>query len=206
MRPTNYSVSNWGITLTRTSRNQKAKIHTAQKLTDSIRIENLYQALDIFVQRYCPIAAQYGISYRWSIMQAEYATDILFNKQSDLGPLYETLIRSAIHSVKPENTTSFLGRKLHGNYQGDMRNNFDTRILGTRIKHRMGASSIKMYDKFGIILRIETVTGNVSEFKHLREVETREGKTVRKIAPMKKTMYSLYVLAHFLKAANRRYL
>ncbi len=179
---------------------------TAQKLTDSIRIEKLHQALNIFVQRYCPVAAQYDIAYRWSIMQAEYATDILFKKQSDLGPLYETLIRTAIHSVKPENIASFLGRKLHGNYQGEMGNNFDTRILGTRIKHRMGASTIKMYDKFGIILRIETVANNVTEFKHLREVETREGETVRKIAPMKKNMYSLYVLAGLLKASNRRYL
>ena len=115
-------------------------------------------------------------------MQAEYATDIIFKKQADLQALYEPLIRTAIHSVKPENIASFLGRKLHGNYQGDMGNNFDTRILGTRIKHRMGALSIKMYDKFGIILRIETVANNVSEFKYLREVETREGETVRKIA------------------------
>ncbi len=179
---------------------------TAQKLSDSIRIEKLHQALDIFADRYCPVARQYDLSYHWSIMQAEYATDILFQKQSDLSSLYEPLIRTAIHSVKPENIASFLGRKLNGNYQGDIGTNFDTRILGTRIKHRMGASSIKMYDKLGIILRIETVVNNVSEFKLLREVETIGRETVRKIAPMKKSIYSLHVLAHFLKASNRRYL
>ena len=31
--------------------------------------------------------------------------------------------------------------------------------MGTRIKHHMGPVSIKMYDKAGIVLRIET-TGN----------------------------------------------
>jgi len=36
-------------------------------------------------------------------------------------------------------------------------------------------------------------------------VETREGGIVRKVAPMKKTMYSLYFLAGLLKASNRRY-
>jgi len=41
---------------------------TAQKLTDSIRIEKLHKALDILVERYCPVAAQYSISNRWSIM------------------------------------------------------------------------------------------------------------------------------------------
>ena len=130
-------------------------------------------------------------------MQTEYATDILFQKQSDLAPLYETLIRTAIHSVKSENIASFLGRKLYGNYQDDMGNNFDTHILVTRIKHRMDASSIKMYDKLGIILRIATVMGAISEFKHLQEVETRLGETVRKIASMKKIMQSLYVLPDF---------
>ncbi len=92
------------------------------------------------------------LSYHWSIMQVEYATDIVFKKQADLRCLYEPLIRIAIHSVKPENIATFLGQKLHLNYQGEIGNNFNTRILGTRIKHQMGAVSIKMYDKFGIML------------------------------------------------------
>ena len=39
-------------------------------------------------------------------MQAEYATDIPFKKQADLGPLYETLVRTAGNEVKPENIAS----------------------------------------------------------------------------------------------------
>ena len=58
--------------------------------------------------------------------------------------------------------TSFLGRKLHGNYQDPMGNNFDTRIEGTRIKHSMSPVSIKMYDKFALALRIESTVNNVS--------------------------------------------
>ena len=122
----------------------------AQDLSDNIRIEDLHKVLDIFAQRYCPVIKKYGLAYRWSILQAEYATDIIFKKQSDLQLIYEPLIRTAIHSVKPENIASFLGQKLHGNYQGEMGNNFNTRILGTRIKHQMGSISIKMYDKFGL--------------------------------------------------------
>ena len=139
-------------------------------------------------------------------MQIEYATDIVFKKQTDLQPLYELLVRTAIHSVKPENIASFLGQKLHLNYQGEMGNNFNTRILGTRIKHQMGAVSIKMYDKHGIVLRIETTVNDVSQFKHYREVSHRDGTKEHKIAPVKKTIYSLYPLAKLLKAANRRYL
>jgi hypothetical protein len=76
-------------------------------------------------------------------MQTEYATDIIFNRQQDLQAIYEHLTRTAIHTVKPENIASFLGRKLHGNYQDQIGNNFNTRIEGTRIKHSMGPVSIK---------------------------------------------------------------
>ncbi|MHB1421142.1 MAG: MarR family transcriptional regulator [Bacillota bacterium] len=178
----------------------------AQSLSDSIRVEDLHQALDILASRYVPFLQRYGLSYRWSIMQAEYATDIVFKKQADLGPLYETLVRTAVHSVKPENIASFLGQKLHWNYQGEMGNNFNTRILGTRIKHQMGEVSIKMYDKFGIVLRIETTTNDVSQFRHYREVQHFDGSKESKVAPMKKNIYSLYILAQLLKESNRRYL
>ena len=178
----------------------------AQKLSDSIRVEDLHQVLDIFAQRYCRFIKRYGFSYHWSIMQAEYATDIIFKRQADLKLLYEPLVRWAIHSVKPDNIASFLGGKLHWNYQGEMGNNFNTRILGTRIKHHMGAVSIKMYDKFGLILRIETTVNNVSQLKHYREVDHRDGTKTKKIAQMKKNIYSLFPLAGLLRASNYRYL
>ena len=38
----------------------------------------------------------------------------------------------------------------------ELGNDFSTRIEGTRIRHHMGPASIKMYDKFGLVLRIET--------------------------------------------------
>jgi hypothetical protein len=47
---------------------------------------------------------------------------------------------------------------------------------------------------------------DISFFKHYREVEQRNGESVMKFAPMKKTIYSLGVLRILLGAANRRYL
>jgi hypothetical protein len=85
-------------------------------------------------------------------------------RQADLQAIYDRL-RAAIHTVKPDNIATFLGRKLNGNYQDEMGNRFNTRIEGTRIKHSMGPVSIKMYDKFRLILRIETTVVNVSFFK-----------------------------------------
>jgi hypothetical protein len=179
---------------------------SAQELSDKIRVEDLHQVLDIIAERYCPVIKAIGQTYHWSLSQVEYATDIVFKKQSDLKLLYEPLIRTAIHSVKPENIASFLGEKLHGNYQGEIGNNFNTRIQGTRIKHQMGAVSIKMYDKFSLAMRIETTVNDVSQFKLYREVDQRDGSKIKKMAVMKKNIYSLFPLTRLLKASNHRYL
>lgn len=70
----------------------------------------------------------------------------------------------------------------------------------------MGKNSIKMYDKYSKILRIETTTNNVSFFKHYREVEHRDGTKTMQNAPLKKNIYSLTLLRGTLCASNRRYL
>jgi hypothetical protein len=90
-----------------------------------------------------------------------------FRKQADLQAIYENLARSAIHTVKPDNIATFLGRKLSPQFEGEMGNRFNIRIEGTRIKHTMGPVSIKLYDKFGLILRIETTVNDLTFFKHL---------------------------------------
>ena len=83
---------------------------------------------------------------------------------------------------------------------------FSTRIAGTCIKHHFGKCSIKMYDKVGIVLRIETTTNDVSFFKHHRKVEHRQGPPTRELAPVKKSIYSLIDLRDILLGCNRRYL
>lgn len=178
----------------------------AQEVADRWDASRLHRRLDEFAARYCPILQQVEESYHWSLDEAEYATDIVFRRQSDLQAIYGNLIRTAIHTVKPDDIATFLGKKLHGNYQDEMGNRYNVRIEGTRVRHSMGMASIKMYDKFGHILRIETTAKDVSFFKHYREVEQRNGETVMKFAPLKKTIYSLGALRELLAAANRRYL
>jgi hypothetical protein len=95
---------------------------------------------------------------------------------------------------------------LHGNYKGEIGNRFNKRQLGRRIKHVMGPVSIKMYDKFGLILRIETTVNDVSFFRHYRQVIHRNGTHETKWAKMKKSIYSLAPLQEVLLAANQRYL
>jgi len=170
------------------------------------QIEKLHHRLDLYAERFCPVLKTLHVKPHWSLMQVEYATDILFKRQEDLQRFYSLLLETLIHSVKPENIATFLGQKLHGNYQGEMGNSFTVRHEGTRIKHTMGPVSIKMYDKGKIVLRIETTVNDVSFFKQHRDVHRNDGSVETKWAPMKKTIYSLAPLQELLRAANRRYL
>ena len=178
----------------------------AQELSDTLSIEKLHQKLDEFAWQFCPVYKDFNQRYHWSVMQAEYATDIVFKRQESLQRIYSELVATAIHTVKPDNIATFLGHKLDPRYEGEVGNNYHVRIEGSRIKHTMGSVSIKMYDKFSKILRIETTTNDISFFKHFREVVHRDGSKSHEMASLKKNIYSLTFLTDNLKLANRRYL
>lgn len=183
-----------------------ADFEQANQLMQQFNVERLHRKLDAFALHYCPVIKALKGAYHWSTMQVEYATDVVFKQQKNLQAFYAALMEILIHSVKPENIATFLGQKLHGNYKGEMGNRFDVRLLGSRIKHIMGPVSIKMYDKFGLILRIETTVNDVSFFQHYREVHHRNGERETKWGKMRKSIYSLAPLQELLAAANRRYL
>lgn len=178
----------------------------AQQIADDFHPKVLHRKLERFAERFCPVGSEFTAGYHWSLMQLEYATDIVFSSPDTLQPLYEKLVRTAVHAVQAEQVAMFLGKKLDPRYLGEVGNDFNTRIQGTRIRHHMGRVALKMYDKFGYVLRIETVVNDVSFFKHHRWVEHRDGTREKKLAPVKKTIYSLGVMAELLGAANRRYL
>ena len=178
----------------------------AQTLADSLDAKPLHRRLDRWAKTFCPILRHFRAGYHWSFMQAEYATDVLFHRQGDFQPLYEAIVHTAIHAVKADQIATFLGRKLTAAYQDELGNDFSTRIQGTRIRHHMGPASIKLYDKFAIMARVECTANDVSFFKHHRWVEQRNGEKVWKLAPLRKSIYSLRDLRKLMKAANARYL
>jgi hypothetical protein len=72
-------------------------------------VKQLHTRLDAAVARYLPDLESLG-RYHWSILQAEYATDIVFRSVEDLAPLYDHLLRTAIHAVKVDDVATFLRR------------------------------------------------------------------------------------------------
>ena len=178
----------------------------AQTLADTFNPELLHRHLDRYARLCCPVLDVFEQHYHWSIMQAEYSTDLVFKSELVLRALYEQLSREAVLAVKAEQIATFLGKKLTPQLAAEIGSRLSTRIEGTCIKHRFASCSLKLYDKYARILRIETTTNDVSFFKHHRKVEHRNGRPTREIAPLKKSIYSLIDLREILLGCNQRYL
>ena len=146
-----------------------------------------------------------NMSYYWVIEQAEFATDLMFFDRLTLKPLYQELLKHATLCFSAEDVLSFLGRKLHGRFEGEVLNEYKNRWPGARVKHRMKENGIKMYDKHGSVLRIETVINRPYEFK-IRRRGRRQGKEVLGWFPMAKGVANMYRYAEVSRAANGRYL
>ena len=178
----------------------------AQALADALSPDLLHKRLDIYAQWLCPVLEVFGQSYHWSIRQIEYSTDLMFKSAGMLTPLYDSLSRQAVLAADAPRVASFLGKKITPVVAQEIGSRLSTRIEGRCIKHSMGAASVKVYDKFSRVLRIETTANDVSFFKHHRKVEHRDGHSTRELAGLKKSIYSLIDLREILLGCNQRYL
>lgn len=93
--------------------------------------------------------------YYWCIDQAEYATDVMFTSRTALAAIYADIRRLAITAFGAEDVLRFLGRKLHGNFRGEVTMEMRHRPEGWCVKYRMKRNSLKIYDKASV-LRVET--------------------------------------------------
>jgi hypothetical protein len=146
-----------------------------------------------------------SMSYYWCIDQAEYSTDIMFSDPVRFMSLYDRLLRHATITFGADDVMHFLGRKLSGNFKGDVLGRFVRRWPGARIKHSMKRNWIKMYNKEGRVLRIETVINQPREFK-IRRKGIRNGNEVTGWFPMAKRVANMERYAEVSLTANKRYI
>jgi len=179
----------------------------AQRFADRLPHQNWPRVLGALARRANPHLGDLldGLSYYWVIDQAEYSTDILFEDRAALKGLYAQLLRHATVCFSAEDVMTFLGRKLNGNFQGEVLTDYKHRWPGARVKHRLKGNWIKMYDKHGCVLRIETVINQPYEFR-VRRQGMREGQKVTGWFPMAKGVANAYRYAEVAQAANFRYL
>jgi len=143
--------------------------------------------------------------YYWTLSQSEYATDVLFNDVELLKAAYPHLVQHAVQHFSCHDVLRFLGRRINGRFEGEIRTHQGSRIEGVRIKHWVEENSIKMYDKAGCVLRIETTINNTTRFK-VRRCVTRRGRKVMDWVPLRRGVVDIRRRSELSMGANRRYL
>lgn len=151
------------------------------------------------------------VPYYWSVDQSEWASDVMFQSAAALAALYPRLIRHGMQNLGSADVMRFLGRKLpahqgvHGGFVGELVSDLKQRPEGLRIKHRLNRNWIKMYDKQGSLLRVETTLNDARDMKVYRpkEGEPRGQKAWRYL---RKGVADLHRRARVSQAANERYL
>jgi hypothetical protein len=143
----------------------------------------------------------------WVSDQAEYATDLCFVSKHALAGLFQRLLAFALLTFTPRKIFTFLGRAWHQRFDGEVQTHYRCeREPGACIKHYMKNNWLKMYDKLGLLLRIETVINQPGEFKVFRACQHRDGTKSTGYYPLRKGVGNLHhYQSHALKC-NQRYL
>ena len=191
-------------------------VAAAQRLMDRQLRTDWAGALNGLLPQFHPTLGQvigdpekYG--YYWSIQESEWATDVMFGSASDLARLYPSLIQHATVHLGSREVLRFLGRQvpLTGGvptrFNGEVSSDLRQRPEGVRIKHRVNGNSIKMYDKQGSVLRIETTLNNPDD---LRVYRPREGDPdgPKSWRVLRRGVADAYRRAEVCQQANDRYL
>jgi len=179
----------------------------ANELCSQIEPRKIEERINFYVSKCLPMLEnKLESSYYWSLKQLELSTDIIFKRSKTLPSIYDALITTAMHTIKAPNIASFLGLNLPHKNIDNIGSNIKKTIEGIRLRHNLGPHSVKIYDKYNLVLRVETTTEKVNSFKTLRMVYGRDGNRSMKIASVKKSVRSLDVLFAIMSASNRRYI
>jgi hypothetical protein len=180
----------------------------AQKMFDAMHKTDWPKMLDAAARQVHPAhAAMFrglGFHYYWSAFQTEWATDTVFDSPKALAAIYPQLVRGAIATFDSRAVMRFLGHRLYENHEGQITSDYRSRPEGVCVKHRALGNSIKVYDKGGSILRIETTINNPAAYRSYRPSEAEpEGEKQWRV--MRRGVADMYRRAEVSQAANDRY-
>lgn len=156
------------------------------------------------------------LHYYWSVLQSEYATDLICKDPATLAQIYPQWVRHGMQSFGSVDLMRFLGHRVpattgrvHRNFAKEVTTRYRDRPEGLRIKHWVGQNLIKLYDKVGRILRLETTLNVPGIFKlWLGPVKNKRGRPTKKDAwrRLRRSVTDLPARAALSLAANGRYL
>lgn len=159
----------------------------------------------------CPdVLGKFRTEYYWTAYQTEWASDVMFKNAAELQRLYAPLLRHGITTFSCRDTLRFLGQhvpatgRLAGTVKANVSSSLKERLEGVRLKHWVDSNSVKMYDKQGSVLRVETTINNPGAFKAFRPKEggPENEKSWRR---MRQGVADLHRRAQVSQGCNERY-
>lgn len=181
----------------------------AQEIFDGFQKRRWFGTLNALARRVNPWldakARPRLYDYYWTIRQDEYATDVVFKDAGALAEVYPRLVDHAIRHFASRDIMRFLGRRTNSRFNGEAKSDVQYRPEGIRIKHWVEENSVKMYDKQGCVLRIETTINNPRRFK-VRRAVTRKGRRCVQWVTMRKSVADMPRRMDIARGANERYL
>jgi hypothetical protein len=181
----------------------------AQRLLDGQLKLNWAGRLDRIARQLNPAHARIfqkvPLDYYWTVHQSEWATDLTFGHSVDVAQLQADLAQLGITHFSSPDVMRFLGKKVSPVFKGEIISSFKNRPEGIRIKHFVGYNSVKLYDKAGSVLRVETTINTPYDLKVYRPKENDpDGEPSWR--PLRKGIADLYRRAQYSQACNERYL
>jgi hypothetical protein len=181
----------------------------AQALLDDQLKTDWPQALDALLAAAHPLhpelEAPLGQCYYWSASQTEFATDCMFREAKQLARFYPQWLHHGIRTFGSADVLRFLGQRSPARFAGKIATTLKRRPEGVRLKHLVNGNSLKIYDKEGQVLRVETTIVNPREFRVYRASETNPT-AKNKWLRMRSGVADLHRRAEVSRAANTRYL
>ena len=146
----------------------------------------------------------HGLSYYWTAPQTEFASDVLFRRQTVLDRLFPRLVLHGILHLGSEQVLRFLGKQCNGRFGGEVRSDLRRGPDGVRLKHWVNANSIKLYNRLNV-LRPETTIHDAEDLKVFRRPENRP-EAPKAWYPLRRAVADLDRRAQISRTANERYL
>ena len=149
-----------------------------QRLNDQLK-SNWTELLNGLALGSCPALSQVlrplRPEYYWSADETEWATDIMFKSTASLDAIYPSLLHHAMRISDSPSVMRYFGRR-HISLSGRIKGRAPQEVMtecrkfyeGLRVKHWLNQNSIKVYNKSGSILRIETTINHTRDFKVFR--------------------------------------
>jgi len=179
----------------------------AQQLMDGFTRLPWQSLLDGMAQAVHPALPQilggFKVPYFWTAHQSEWATDVMFKDPADLTRLMPAIVRHCMDNLHSDDVFRFLGKKLTGNFQGEILTKFRRRHEGICVKCFAERNSLKLYQKLLWLLRVETTINFPKFFPVMRRAEG-QGPRSKRCRPMRKGIADLQLRANVSQATNKR--